>query len=329
MIETADGQILRLTGARARRLGARAGVLGLAGLMRRHHRGDLARAFGRTVRELARGARRAGHLIGRRTGRRYLVFEALDGDQRFRLVGRPLDDGTALLVDARALGAASVGAEREDGDGARRANLEVLRAIWGIPATASYADVQRAWDEATLATRGGMAQVRADGKITRRNRPDRSYLAPDGQRINVEVDTNPDSARDHLARLRRFDPRAVNYALIVDQNTGRVIEARVARPGQRPQSIPAPASIEAVGLPAAQRTQDPSLVKKSRQQGVVRRAAGGGSVFRRGNGNGRRAAPPARGRGSRESELDQAAAALEQELSEATSAGAGGPDRLN
>lgn len=339
MTRTADGHVLRLSLPRARAMSARLETLGLAEAVRSNYRGNLVRAIARTLIHLGQGARRAGSIVGRRTGRRYVVFRSEDDGEAFRIVGAPRPDGSFEVVELRSLGATG---EREDGDGTRQAHWELVRHLMGLPPDAPYSAVRAAWNESKKFTRSSERQVRnADTRENPKNVTDRAYWTTDGTLVNVELDTKPGSANDHFEKLQNFDKKAWHYSLLTDQKTGQVLAARRWNPEtRRVETIPVKdGRIESVGLPALRKTELPSERRRTKdpQEALKKRIEAGKDPFgtRKTRAAARSAAKPrarpsarpARARPARrggngrsremEAELEAAAEALEVELAEA------------
>lgn len=85
--------------------------------------------------------------------------------------------------------------------------------------------------------RVGQALVDAQGKpvLDHHGRPipaktDISYLTPRGIRVNIELDTRPSAAAQH-ARHNNSDPRALNYYLLVDQASNKIVGGVARNPG--------------------------------------------------------------------------------------------------
>lgn len=87
--------------------------------------------------------------------------------------------------------------------------------------------------------RVGQALMDARGRpvLDRHGRPiaaktDISYLTPRGTRVNIELDTRPAAAVQH-ARHNNADPKALNYYLLVDQASNRIVGGVARNPGGR------------------------------------------------------------------------------------------------
>ena len=59
---------------------------------------------------------------------------------------------------------------------------------------------------------------------------DISYLTRRGTRVNIELDTRPDSAVEH-ALHNKDDPKALNYYLLVDQASNKIVGGVARNPG--------------------------------------------------------------------------------------------------
>lgn len=76
--------------------------------------------------------------------------------------------------------------------------------------------------------RAGYRDIRVDqqqvreGRIVGVNRPDIQAVDPRGQRVIVEVDTDPGESRRHQQVITRLDPRARSIFILRDPGTGRV-----------------------------------------------------------------------------------------------------------
>ncbi len=83
--------------------------------------------------------------------------------------------------------------------------------------------------------RAGYRNIRVDqqqvreGRIVGVNRPDIQAVDPRGQRVIVEVDTDPGESRRHQQVITRLDPSARSIFILRDPGTGRVSRRVVDR----------------------------------------------------------------------------------------------------
>jgi len=66
----------------------------------------------------------------------------------------------------------------------------------------------------------------------RLNKPDISYIARDGTRVNIEMDTDVSSSCRHEEIVNRRDPAAHNFYLLIHPWTGAVLSARERNPSK-------------------------------------------------------------------------------------------------
>jgi hypothetical protein len=93
---------------------------------------------------------------------------------------------------------------------------------------AGYSDIRV--DQQQVAVRNGRLVVVGN------NRPDIQAVRG-GRRINVEVDTNPVDSRLHQRVIMRRDPRAQGVFVVIDPQSGRVVQARRYNPTTRQTTL--------------------------------------------------------------------------------------------
>jgi hypothetical protein len=115
----------------------------------------------------------------------------------------------------------SVNRETEDSIATTRAKHKLMRNLYyGIGGTAIGDQVVR-W---------GQRQVDVEGKRLGTNKPDASYISAQGERVNIELDTDVNQSLAHSKKVNR-DPNARNIYLIIHPTTGEVIGGRIREPG--------------------------------------------------------------------------------------------------
>jgi hypothetical protein len=171
--------------------------------------------FGRPVlRELwcSAKAARARRVVHRRTGRRYLVLPARAGWRRFWIFARPVGDREAVRV----LAIRELEAQPEnEGYWHREWQQQLVHQLGyrhGLTPVWS-GDPQGA----PGVIRDSMPQLGPGGAYGA-NKPDHAYVAADGRRVNVEIDTNPLNSAYHMRNLTRRDPGAVHVGIMLDGN---------------------------------------------------------------------------------------------------------------
>lgn len=79
--------------------------------------------------------------------------------------------------------------------------------------------------------------VTGAGTGRRLTKPDIAYIDTQGRRINIEIDTDPNSSARHQTSVNAADGQAINYFLIIDPWTGAVLEAYKRTPGRGTQRL--------------------------------------------------------------------------------------------
>jgi len=154
----------------------------------------------------------------------------------------------------------SVHRETEDSIATTRAKHKLMRNLYsGIGGTAIGDQVVR-W---------GQRQVDVEGKRLGTNKPDASYISAQGERVNIELDTDVNQSLAHSKRVNR-DPNARNIYLIIHPTTGEVIGGRIREPGQKNERLLTPKQLQNIRrgrgiIPRPRRwPPDPGKTKRSR-----------------------------------------------------------------
>ena len=161
--------------------------------------GRLLTRFGRSVlREMLRSAGKPRAATYRRTGQRFLLFSAHSGTRRFWIFTRPVGGGDARVVAIRELQSESEGEGYWHREWQQQLVNQLgyrhgLTPVWSGDRTGAPGVV-----------RDSMPQI-VGSTAYRDNKPDHSYIAADGRRVNVEIDTNPDNSAYHMRNLTRRD----------------------------------------------------------------------------------------------------------------------------
>jgi hypothetical protein len=173
--------------------------------------------FGRPVlRELwcSAQAARPRKVVHRRTGRRYLVLPARAGWRRFWIFARPVAEGARAAVRVLAIRELEAQPEKE-GYWHREWQQQLVHQLGyrhGLTPVWS-GDPQGA----PGVIRDSMPQLGPGGAYGA-NKPDHAYVAADGRRVNVEIDTDPLNSAYHMRNLTRRDPGAVHVGIMLDGN---------------------------------------------------------------------------------------------------------------
>jgi hypothetical protein len=166
--------------------------------------------FGRSVlRDMLRSAGEPRTVIYRRTGQRFLLFSGRSDARRFWIFTRPVGGGDARVVAIRELQPESEGEGYWHREWQQQLVNQLgyrhgLTPVWSGDRTGAPGVVRDSMPQIVGSTAHGD------------NKPDHSYVAADGRRVNVEIDTHPDNSAYHMRNLTRRDLGGVHVGIMLN-----------------------------------------------------------------------------------------------------------------
>ncbi len=211
-------------------------------------------------------------------------------------------------------------ADREDGPGQRKAKEDMLNKLAGDLGVSRERALQIVADAGQLRTVNGRKRVVVDDRGVPVPGPSGKPIHPEpdlaynarvngrNRRINVEVDSSPDAAVNHMKNLTKADPNGRHVAVIVDPVNGKPRDGMIWDPDKKRARSLTKREIDGwnrTGVPPKSVLPPPN--PRQRNRAVPARPPKSASSVRTAMGAGVRALNPPRRRGSRESELEFAA----------------------